>query len=154
MNNQGWGKSVVEQLSKDLQREFPGIRGFSASNIWRMKTFYDTYKENAKKLDMLKAQLSGIQLGIDTIEEIRKEEIQFFGLNFSANGIQVQEAKLNALQNAKQPQTAGEVRSFLGLASYCSRFIPQFSTIAKPLRELTKNNTRWRWTNEEENSFN
>jgi hypothetical protein len=34
-----WGKSVVEQLSKDLQAEFSGIRGFSARNIWRMKSF-------------------------------------------------------------------------------------------------------------------
>lgn len=42
-----WGKSVVEQLSKDLQTEFPGIRGFSASNIWRMKTFFEEYKDNA-----------------------------------------------------------------------------------------------------------
>lgn len=41
-----WGKSIVEQLSKDLQTEFPGIRGFSASNIWRMKTFYEEYKDN------------------------------------------------------------------------------------------------------------
>ena len=48
MKNEGWGKSVVEQLSKDLQREFPGIKGFSPSNIWRMKTFYDTYKDNEK----------------------------------------------------------------------------------------------------------
>ena len=45
---EGRGKAVVEQLSKDLQREFPGIRGFSASNIWRMKTFYETYTENLK----------------------------------------------------------------------------------------------------------
>ena len=43
-----WGKSVVERLSKDLQAEFPGIRGFSASNIWRMKTFYEFYTENEK----------------------------------------------------------------------------------------------------------
>lgn len=48
MQDQGWGKSIVEQLSKDLQREFPGIKGFSASNIWRMKTFYETYKDNKK----------------------------------------------------------------------------------------------------------
>jgi predicted nuclease of restriction endonuclease-like (RecB) superfamily len=46
--NNGWGKSIVEQLSKDLQTEFPGIRGFSASNIWRMKTFYETYYDNEK----------------------------------------------------------------------------------------------------------
>ncbi len=38
-----WGKSVVEKLSKDLQREFPGVRGFSSRNIWRMNVFYETY---------------------------------------------------------------------------------------------------------------
>ena len=40
MQNQGWGKSVVEQLAKDLQIEFAGIRGFSARNIWNMKNFF------------------------------------------------------------------------------------------------------------------
>ena len=45
---ENWGKSIVEQLSIDLQKEFPGIRGFSARNIWRMKTFYETYKDNEK----------------------------------------------------------------------------------------------------------
>ncbi|OUL20557.1 hypothetical protein BV378_29545 [Nostoc sp. RF31YmG] len=38
-----WGKSVVENLAKDLQAEFPGISGFSARNIWRMRDFYLTY---------------------------------------------------------------------------------------------------------------
>jgi hypothetical protein len=33
VSSEKWGKSVVEQLSKDLQTEFPGIRGFSARNI-------------------------------------------------------------------------------------------------------------------------
>lgn len=39
----GWGKSVVEQLSKDIQTEFVGISGFSARNLWRMKQFYELY---------------------------------------------------------------------------------------------------------------
>jgi predicted nuclease of restriction endonuclease-like (RecB) superfamily len=38
-----WGKSVVEQLAKDLQNEFPGISGFSTRNIWRMRDFYLAY---------------------------------------------------------------------------------------------------------------
>ncbi|KOR29786.1 hypothetical protein TI03_01410 [Achromatium sp. WMS1] len=45
----GWGKSVVQLLSKDLQQEFPGMNGFSASNLWRMKAFFETY-QNVKKL--------------------------------------------------------------------------------------------------------
>jgi predicted nuclease of restriction endonuclease-like (RecB) superfamily len=39
----GWGKSVVERLAADLRAEFPGIGGFSASNLWRMKLFVETY---------------------------------------------------------------------------------------------------------------
>ena len=39
----GWGKSVVEQMSSDLSSEFPGIKGFSSSNLWRMRSFYKAY---------------------------------------------------------------------------------------------------------------
>jgi len=44
---QGWGKSVVEILAKDLQKEFPGIQGFSASNLWRMRNFYLEYSDSS-----------------------------------------------------------------------------------------------------------
>lgn len=43
-----WGKSVVEQLAKDLQNEFPGISGFSSANLWRMRLFYETFASNEK----------------------------------------------------------------------------------------------------------
>ncbi len=36
----GWGKAVVERLSRDLRREFPGVTGFSPQNIWHMRAFY------------------------------------------------------------------------------------------------------------------
>jgi len=38
--SQGWGKSVVEQLAADVQKEFPGMAGFSPQNIWYMRAFY------------------------------------------------------------------------------------------------------------------
>ncbi|HII15841.1 MAG TPA: DUF1016 domain-containing protein, partial [Nanoarchaeota archaeon] len=43
-----WGKSVVKILAKDLQSEFPGIKGFSAFNLWRMKKLYQNYYKNLK----------------------------------------------------------------------------------------------------------
>ena len=39
----GWGESVVEILSKDLRKEFPGVSGFSSDNLWRMRQFYAAY---------------------------------------------------------------------------------------------------------------
>jgi predicted nuclease of restriction endonuclease-like (RecB) superfamily len=44
----GWGKTVVKNLSRDLHKEFPGIKGFSIANLWRMRMFYLTYKDNEK----------------------------------------------------------------------------------------------------------
>lgn len=43
-----WGTGVVEQLSLDLQREFPDADGFSASNLWYMKKWYCFYTRNEK----------------------------------------------------------------------------------------------------------
>jgi len=53
----GWGKSVVENLAQDLQKKFPGIGGFSARSLWKMRNFYLTYKDNPK-LPPLVAEIS------------------------------------------------------------------------------------------------
>ena len=51
---QGWGKSIVEILASELQKEFPGIRGFSSANLWRMRNFYLTYSQNEKLAPMVR----------------------------------------------------------------------------------------------------
>ena len=43
----GWGKSVVENLSRDIQEEFPGIQGFGVSNLRDMARFYSEYQSDA-----------------------------------------------------------------------------------------------------------
>ena len=43
-----WGRSVVEKLAADVRGEFPGIQGFSAPNLWRMKQFYEAYGSSQK----------------------------------------------------------------------------------------------------------
>jgi len=49
-----WGKAVVETLAKDLQKEFPGMQGFSSANLWRMRNFYLTYNPNEKLAPMVR----------------------------------------------------------------------------------------------------
>ena len=45
-----WGAGVVEQVSLDLQKEFPNVDGFSASNLWRMKQWFLFYTSEPEKL--------------------------------------------------------------------------------------------------------
>ena len=42
----GWGKSIVEVFSKEIQKDFTGVKGFSARNLWNMRNFYMEYKDN------------------------------------------------------------------------------------------------------------
>jgi predicted nuclease of restriction endonuclease-like (RecB) superfamily len=44
----GWGRAVVEDFSQFIKSHYAGIQGFSASNIWRMIQFYETYKDNER----------------------------------------------------------------------------------------------------------
>ena len=53
----GWGKSIVQVLAKELQKEFPGAKGYSAANLWRMRNFYLSYR-NSEKLAPLVREIS------------------------------------------------------------------------------------------------
>lgn len=42
--NNGWGSKLIEKLAEDLQKEFPGVAGFSKRNIFRIQAFYQAYQ--------------------------------------------------------------------------------------------------------------
>ena len=48
----GWGKSIVEQLATDICKEFTGNNGFSQSNIWRMRSFYLSCRDNVNLVQL------------------------------------------------------------------------------------------------------
>ena len=43
-----WGEGVVDRLAQHLARTVPGLRGFSVQNLWRMRQFFETYKDDPK----------------------------------------------------------------------------------------------------------
>lgn len=49
-----WGDSVVTELANFIQKQEPEIKGFSDKNIWRMKQFYETYKDFPKLSTVLR----------------------------------------------------------------------------------------------------
>jgi predicted nuclease of restriction endonuclease-like (RecB) superfamily len=54
---ENWGKAIVPTLSRELQKEFPGVGGFSVGNLWLMAQFYTEY-HNATNLQPLVAEIS------------------------------------------------------------------------------------------------
>lgn len=79
VEKKAWGKSVVKELSLFIQRSEPNTVGFSPQNIWRMKQFFETYK-NFPKLATLSRELNWSQNRL--ILPLKSPEEQKFYLLF------------------------------------------------------------------------
>lgn len=76
-----WGKGIVEQISLDLQNEFPNTKGFSTTNLWNMKKWYLFYSKETEKVQhlvglfknsMVEKSIKLQQLGIEISEDFEK----------------------------------------------------------------------------------
>jgi predicted nuclease of restriction endonuclease-like (RecB) superfamily len=74
----GWGDSIVEQVAADLTRSFPGAKGFSVANVWRMRQFYLIHNERpflaqaVREMDASPERQSPISLPGQLVPEIGK----------------------------------------------------------------------------------
>ena len=68
-----WGTGIVNQVSLDLQAEFPEAKGFSARNLWNMKKWYLFYAENDGISDMLQTFNSLIDTESEKLQQVAAE---------------------------------------------------------------------------------
>ena len=87
--------------------------------------------------------------------EFFQEEISFLGHVINGKGISVQQHKIKAVATWPVPKTVKEVRGFLGLTNYYRKFVHEYSKIAVPLTEMTKDpkNFKFVWGDEQQKAF-
>ncbi|VDI77264.1 Hypothetical predicted protein [Mytilus galloprovincialis] len=78
---------------------------------------------------------------------------ELFPKHTDEDGISADPRKIIAIRNTTIPNDVGEIRSFLAMTNYVGRFIPNYSTITERLRRLTKQDSKWAWTSEQQESF-
>ena len=82
-----------------------------------------------------------------------RREIEFLGNVISSGGIKPSESKIEAIYKAKKPSNVTELRSFLGLVNFLSRFVPKLSIVLKPLYFLLRKDTVFSWDKLANDSF-
>ncbi|KAD6794787.1 hypothetical protein E3N88_05683 [Mikania micrantha] len=81
------------------------------------------------------------------------EQVAFLGHVVSADGITMDPAKVEAINQWPRPTSVTEVRSFLGLAGYYRRFVEGFAILALPLTQLMRKGVKFTWNDEREKCF-
>ena len=79
-------------------------------------------------------------------------ELEFYGYRFTDEGLKPTEEKVKAVKECKPPKSKEEVRSFLGMIGYLSKFIPRYTVLTAPLRRLTED-APFTWGPEEDKAF-
>jgi len=85
--------------------------------------------------------------------QFKKETVKYLGTIISAGQIAISPAKAQSISDWPTPTKVRDVQSFLGAMNFWRKFIPGFSSIARPLHNLTRKDTKFEWTPECQTAF-
>ena len=139
-------QNTIEQVIAGV----PGTRNISDDII----VFGKNQCEHDKNLSDTFKRISDNGLTLNKTKCVfNKTRLEYNGNIYSAEGVMPDPKKVEAIRDFPTPQNASEVRSLLGMATYCSRFICDFATVSAPLRELTRKKVPFVWTNKHDNAI-
>ena len=145
--------SASEQYQHEIQTALAGIDGQENISDDIIVHGKDQAEHDAN-LELVIKRLGERGLTLNAAKcQFSMDKLTFVGMVLSANGISCAADKVEAVTSAREPQSASETRSFLGLVNYCGRFIPDLATISEPLTRLTKAGTPFVFGEEQNQAF-
>ena len=97
-------------------------------------------------------EYAGIKLRQEKCE-FYAQQLCYLGHHIDAKGIHPTEDKVQAIKDAPIPENVSQLRAFLGLMNYYSKFIPQAAARLASLYKLLEKNTAWQWTEQCTSAF-
>ena len=141
---------IYQHLIQQVLQGCEGVQNISDDIV----IYGNNHKEHNMRLEKVLQRLQDNGLTLHRSKCcFAMRELVFMGHIVSDQGVSADTAKVSAVENASAPTNPAEAKSFLGLVSYCSRYIPDFSTIAEPLRALTKSKAEWKWDTPQKRAF-
>lgn len=140
-----WGESIVDTLSKDINKKIDGVKGYSPQNLWRMRQFYLVYKENEDLLELALKIPWGQNMVI--IQQLKDEEERKYYLQATdqlgwSRAVLLNQIKANAYQHHLTNRKFSNFEKALPVHLYeqanealKSEYNLDFLGIAKPVHE-------------------
>ena len=116
--------------------------------------FGDTILQHNQNMEDVLKRIKQLGLRLEPSKcEFLKPELEYLGHIIIKEGVKPNPEKLIAIKNFKELKTVKDAQSFRGLSGYYRMFIKNFSSIARPLTELTQKDTIFDWTLNCEKAF-
>ena len=113
-----------------------------------------TLEEHLATLDQVLQRLEEYGLKVNQAKcKFLQDSVEYLGHVISASGLQQSPAKVEAIINMPAPEGSTQLRSFIGMAQYYARFMPNLATELAPLHHLLKKDVPWQWTETEQDAF-
>ena len=107
-----------------------------------------------QRLEKVLQRLSAAGLRLKRVKcQFIVPSVQYLGVTIDAEGTHPNKDKVRAIQEAPAPTSVKELKAFLGLLNYYSKFLHNVSSILAPLYKLLKKGVKWHWGKEQETAF-
>ena len=141
---------IFQEMIRQLINRIPGALNISDDILVHGRT----QEDHDRPLAAVFKRLSDKHLTLNKMKcAFNKSSLKFCGHIFSASGMSPDPEKVQAICEAPAPESAGELRSLLGMVSYFSGYIEDFATITDPLHSLTKKNATWQWSTNQQQAL-
>ncbi|MCG7866506.1 MAG: hypothetical protein JAY74_09055 [Candidatus Thiodiazotropha taylori] len=141
---------IFQKVISDLLADIQGAKNLSDDIIIHGTDQSD--HDRALKLTLERLSSVGAKLNKDKCI-FSVDKITFYGHVFSSLGVSADPEKVKAIVGRAPPKNPAEVRSFLGMTQYVSRYVHQYATLTEPLRRLTRQDVPWSWSRDEQTAF-
>ena len=145
------GAALTRALDSIFGHETDGYLALYVDDICLYANDFDKHVEDINfVLDKLRSH--GFTVKPQKVQ-LAQPQIEFLGYIVSGDGIRPNPEKIESIQKIPPPRNVRQLRRFLGICQYQSRFLVNYSKEVEPLRRLLQKDVKWRWTDEIDTAF-
>ena len=146
-------KSAQEVFQKRMCQAFGDLEGVE-TDVDDILVWGATIQEHDDRLMKTLQRCEEINLTLNRDKcEFRVKEVIYIGHKLTAEGVKPDEQKVEAIKRMPPPEDKKGTERLLGVVNYLAKFVPNMSTITKPIRELLRSDVEFQWGDAQEKAF-